>query len=307
MNATLEGMAQALFKSWFVDFDPVIDNALAAGNPIPDELAPRACLRASHRQAEVRRQALSDRKTGTTQQGSFDNPTLSDRQSLFPDAFQKTESMGWIPEGWEETCVGNHVSLQRGTTYKSKLKGLPGPYLLGLGAIQRNGGFKEGKLMTYGGESPAKITIGPGGIFVSLKDLTQAADLLGSVARIPPHIASGRLTQDTVALVFDKAPISKDYLYNALLTPRYRDYCRNYSTGTTNLGLAREDFFSYPVPKPGHSVQEIYDNFVSGNQKKHEVNTAEANSLTKLRDTLLPRLIAGVLRIDIEKLEEVAE
>ena len=45
MNATLEGMAQALFKSWFVDFDPVIDNALAAGNPIPDELAPRAEVR----------------------------------------------------------------------------------------------------------------------------------------------------------------------------------------------------------------------------------------------------------------------
>ena len=56
MNATLEEMAQALFKSWFVDFDPVIDNALAAGNPIPDELTPRA---------EVRRQALAD---GTTQQ-----------------------------------------------------------------------------------------------------------------------------------------------------------------------------------------------------------------------------------------------
>ena len=37
MNATLEAMAQALFKSWFVDFDPVIDNALAAGNPIPSE------------------------------------------------------------------------------------------------------------------------------------------------------------------------------------------------------------------------------------------------------------------------------
>ena len=41
MNVTLEGMAQALFKSWFVDFDPVIDNALAAGNPIPAELADR--------------------------------------------------------------------------------------------------------------------------------------------------------------------------------------------------------------------------------------------------------------------------
>jgi len=89
MNATLEGMAQALFKSWFVDFDPVIDNALAAGNPIPDELAPRA---------EVRKQVLAN---GTTQQGATDHPTLSDPQSLFPAAFQFTEELGWIPEGWE--------------------------------------------------------------------------------------------------------------------------------------------------------------------------------------------------------------
>ena len=45
MNETLEAMAQALFKSWFVDFDPVIDNALAADNPIPDDLAERAAMR----------------------------------------------------------------------------------------------------------------------------------------------------------------------------------------------------------------------------------------------------------------------
>jgi restriction endonuclease S subunit len=252
-----------------------------------------ACLRATHRQAEVRRQALAN---GTTNREAAKH---------FPAAFQETESMGWVPKGWDVTTVGAHVSLQRGTTYKSKLKGFPGPYLLGLGAIQRNGGFKEGKLMTYGGESPAKITIGPGDIFVSLKDLTQAADLLGSVARIPPHIPSGRLTQDTVALVFDKEPISKDYLYNALLTPRYRDYCRNYSTGTTNLGLAREDFFSYPVPKPDAPVQELYNNIVSGNQNKHQVNTAQANLLTTLRDTLLPKLISGELRIpEAEQLTE---
>ena len=44
-NQTLEQMAQALFKSWFVDFDPVVDNALAAGNPVPDELAHRVEVR----------------------------------------------------------------------------------------------------------------------------------------------------------------------------------------------------------------------------------------------------------------------
>ena len=42
MNETLEEIAQALFKSWFIDFDPVIDNALEAGNSIPDELFDRA-------------------------------------------------------------------------------------------------------------------------------------------------------------------------------------------------------------------------------------------------------------------------
>jgi len=42
MNETLEAMAQAIFKSWFVDFDPVVVNALKAGNHIPDKFAERA-------------------------------------------------------------------------------------------------------------------------------------------------------------------------------------------------------------------------------------------------------------------------
>lgn len=49
MNETLEAMAQAIFKSWFVDFDPVIDNALKAGNPIPETLAERAERRKNSR------------------------------------------------------------------------------------------------------------------------------------------------------------------------------------------------------------------------------------------------------------------
>jgi type I restriction enzyme, S subunit len=286
MNSTLEAMAQALFKSWFVDFDPVIDNALSAGNPIPEELAERA---------EVRRVALV--------KGSANREAAKP----FPAVFEQTEELGWIPEGWEVSSVGRHVSLQRGTTYKSRLKGLPGPYLLGLGSIQRNGGFKENTLKTYGGDCPPKMVLKPGDIFVSLKDITQAADLLGSVARLPHHISSGRLTQDTVKLVFDSEPVSKDYIYNMLLTERYRDYCRSRATGTTNLGLAREDFFGFPFAIPSSEVQIAYDRFVQSCNEKHQVNTAECISLTKLRDTLLPKLISGELRIpDTEKLAEAA-
>lgn len=142
------------------------------------------------------------------------------------------------------------VSLQRGTTYKGALVGLPGPVLLGLASIEPNGGFRYGGFKTYGGECPEKISLKPGDIYVSLKDVTQSGDLLGSVSRVPSDIPSGRLTQDTVKLVFNGEQISKEYVYWLLRTPSYREYCRGCATGTTTLGLARDDFLDFPVPIP---------------------------------------------------------
>ena len=143
------------------------------------------------------------------------------------------------------------VSLVRGTTYKGALVGQPGPVLLGLASIQPDGGFRRGSFSTYGGESPGKITLGPGDIYASLKDVTQSGDLLGSVARVPRDIAAGRLTQDTVKLEFGGRPVDRGYLYWLLRTPIYRAYCRAHATGTTTLGLARDDFLNFPVPEPG--------------------------------------------------------
>ena len=143
------------------------------------------------------------------------------------------------------------VSLVRGTTYKGELVGRPGPVLLGLASIQADGGFRRGAFKTYGGESPAKITLGPGDIYVSLKDVTQSGDLLGSVARVPCDVVAGRLTQDTVKLKFDGNHISQDYVYWLLRTPAYRAYCRSHATGTTTLGLGRDDFLDFPVVEPG--------------------------------------------------------
>ena len=94
MNETLEAMAKALFKSWFVDFDPVIDNALAAGNEIPEELKEKAAVRES----------LGDAR----------KPLPEEVRSLFPGEFEHTEEMGWIPKGWEIGSLDDMVVLQRG-------------------------------------------------------------------------------------------------------------------------------------------------------------------------------------------------
>ncbi|MGQ9425219.1 restriction endonuclease subunit S [Gilvimarinus sp. F26214L] len=100
INTTLESMAQALFKSWFVDFDPVIDNMLAAGKPIPEALQAKA----------QRRAALGDQR----------QPLPADIQQLFPSDFVFTEELGWVPEGWEVSTVGEQVETTGGGTPSTK-------------------------------------------------------------------------------------------------------------------------------------------------------------------------------------------
>ncbi|MFA5684276.1 MAG: restriction endonuclease subunit S [Lysobacteraceae bacterium] len=155
--------------------------------------------------------------------------------------------------------LGEIVRLVRGTTYKSALLGQPGPVLLGLASIQRNGGFRTDSLKTYGGESKPNILLQPGDLFVSLKDVTQSADLLGAIARVPESVTAGRLTQDTVKLEFGDSDYPRDLVYWALRTPAFRSYCRKHATGTTNLGLARDDFLAFRLPQPDRYVLDLVE------------------------------------------------
>lgn len=181
--------------------------------------------------------------------------------------------------------LGDVVTLQRGTTYQSALLGQSGPVLLGLASIQRNGGFRDDNLKTYGGESPEKLKLRPGDIYVSLKDVTQSADLLGAIARVPPHVECGRVTQDTVKLAFVRKDLPSSYIYWLLRTPIYREYCRAHAMGTTNLSLARADFLAFPVPRPKEremrlvQVLDALDNKIELNRRMNATLEAIAHAL----------------------------
>lgn len=163
--------------------------------------------------------------------------------------------------------LGELVDLQRGTTYKSALLDRPGPALLGLASIQRNGGFRGEALRTYGGESPEKLLLRPGDLYVSLKDVTQSGDLLGAVARVPPEVTLGRLTQDTVKLLFRSAEPPRDYVYWILRTPQYREHCRSHATGVTTLGLPRDDFLAFGVPEATAERLRVLDALIALDDK----------------------------------------
>ncbi|XWJ91724.1 restriction endonuclease subunit S [Phytobacter ursingii] len=101
INKTLEQITQTLFKSWFVDFDPMIDNALDAGNSIPEALQSRAELRQKTRNS-------ADFK-----------PLPADIRALFPAEFEETE-LGWIPKGWKEVRLSLLSKITSGKRPPSK-------------------------------------------------------------------------------------------------------------------------------------------------------------------------------------------
>lgn len=106
MNETLEQMAQALFKSWFVDFDPVFDNAIAKGNPIPDTLKQK-----------------SDRRKEVISSGKY-KALPKELLELFPSSFEFNDELEkWIPEGWDIGKMEEVVDVKYGKDHKKLEEG----------------------------------------------------------------------------------------------------------------------------------------------------------------------------------------
>lgn len=302
MNATLEGMAQALFKSWFVDFDPVIDNALAAGNPIPDELAPRA---------EVRKNALAN---GTTQQSSVDHPTLSDFQSLFPAAFQFTEELGWIPEGWEAKPFGSLLAGTIGGDWGKEaedekhtrsaviIRGTDMPHIQAGNRSSAPERWVEPKKFATRELQDSDIVIEISG-GSSTQSTGRSLYITDSTLK--------RLGGSVVPASFCRRfrPIDRYHgLYGALhLALIYRqgkmwEY-QNQSTGISNFqttSFLEREFVAYP------SNTELFEELYRRVRPLVDKSTSNQQELlAKLRDTLLPKLISGELRLsEVEPLTE---
>lgn len=281
MNATLEGMTQALFKSWFVDFDPVIDNALAAGNPIPDELAPRA---------EVRRQALSVQKTAPTQQGSVDDSTLLDRNSLFPSAFQFTEELGWIPEGWEVKQLDELIKLIGGGTPKTSVDEYWNgdiPWFSVVDAPNDSDVFvidTEKKITELGIHNSSTKLLRPGTTIISAR---------GTVGRCA--LVSVEMTMNQSCYGIQGANGASDsYTYYSIR--HYVSDLQQRGHGSVFNTITRDTFRSIKVPFGNAELTEAYEDHVTDLLSQIKGNLQEQTTLTKLRDTLLPKLIAGELR-----------
>ena len=227
-NATLEAMAQAIFKDWFVDFGPV--HAKMEG-----------------RQPEGMSREIAD---------------------LFPDRLDDEGK----PEGWEWKTLDSILELCYGKALKASER-IPGKTpVYGSGGI--TGYHNQALVIT------PSIIVGRKGTIGSLY-----------IEHRPFYPI------DTVFYV--KSDYSIFFCYFILKQQKLKDM----NTDAAVPGLNRNNVYRLVFSMPSNIVIEKLDAYIQNIYKKIYHNYSEISILISLRDTLLPKLISGELRVpDAEKM-----
>ena len=307
INTTLESMAQALFKSWFVDFDPVIDNALAAGNEIPDELAARAARREALRQQTSK---TTNKTTGATGAVSVEQALpetgLSDQrlppeiQQLFPDRFVLTEEMGWVPEGWEVDQLSSYINVKHGFAFKGEYFSdkETSDVLLTPGNIAIGGGYKGDKLKFYEGPIDSEYILQEGDLILTMTDLSKQADTLGYPALVPFDEEKRYLHNQRLGKVeLKKEVFGFGWLYYFFCSQAYRDEILSGMSGTTVKHTSPKKIMANKIVTPEKALLQNFEKTVSALLRKKSLLLQENKTLSNLRDSLLPKLLSGQITI----------
>ena len=147
MTETLEAMAHILFKSWFIDFEPVHAKATLKRYAIPNEQSAR------HDHTSPSLQESSETTLTHAQETNswtFESArAYLDRMdpnvaALFPDTLIDSE-LGEIPAGWEVKALGDVVQTVKGRSYKSKELTDSDTALVTLKSFARGGGYRPGR------------------------------------------------------------------------------------------------------------------------------------------------------------------
>lgn len=226
-NATLEAIAQALFKSWFVDFDPV--RAKAEG------LEPEG----------------------------MDAATAA----LFPDSFEESE-LGLVPMGWTATKFGDFIDrLSVGQKYDQK-----SAFPEGIVPILDQG---RSGIMGYHNDSP--------GVKASLDN---------PVVVFANHTCYMRL------ITFDFSAIQNVLPFKGRAVDTvWAFYATKDRTKFSEYKGHWPDFAIEKLPRPSEDLTRAFRKAVDPLVRKIRFSELQSQTLTQLRDTLLPRLISGQLRL----------
>ena len=244
-NTTLEAMAQAIFKEWFVDFGPV-----------------RAKMEG--RQPEGISREIAD---------------------LFPDRLDNEGK----PEGWERKKLGDLITFYSERIKSDKLT--ESNYVSTENMLSDKKGITKASSLPTTDSVPAFCT---GHILVS--------NIRPYFKKIWFATFDGGRSNDV--LDFCPSIVGTNYfIFNILICDAFFNFMMQTAKGSKMPRGDKNAIMAYPVVAPTEVLQRAYSSLVEVYYKKINSNVLKNEVLTSLRDTLLPKLISGELRVpDAEKM-----
>jgi len=252
MNETLDAIARALFKSWFIDFEPVRAKAEGRDTGLPKPIA-----------------------------------------DLFPNRLVDSE-LGEIPEGWDVATVAALANVVGGSTPSTAnpafwqdgqhywatpkdLSTLSTPVLLNT----------ERKITDAGVAQISAGLLPPGTVLLS----SRAPIGYLAIAQIPVAINQG-----FIALIPSRGVSN---LFLLLWAEWAHDEIVSRANGSTFLEISKANFRPIPIARPPTPIFAAFDKFVGPLFARVVSNERQCCTLTGLRDSLLPKLVSGELRLNI--------
>ncbi|BFU94182.1 MAG: restriction endonuclease [Nitrospira sp.] len=295
MNETLETMARALFKSWFIDFDPVRRNAARARNqPSPGLRPPSPSGRGAG--GEGVSEALfhplplgEDQGEGVGAGEAYDH--------LFPDSFEDSE-LGETPKGWEVGRFGDVVDQLRDQVNP----GLSPDVLFRHFSIPA---FDEGQTpkLEYGESIKSLKSRVPAGVVL----LSKLNPELERVWLVDVGSTDRSVCSTEFLVLSAHPPFTRSFVYCLARSPFFRQQIESLVTGTSKSHQRAqvEAILNLPVVLPPSSIVAAFDRTSEGLLARTLECRRESRTLVALRDTLLPKLISGELQIkDAERFIE---
>ncbi|WP_319476313.1 restriction endonuclease subunit S [Marispirochaeta aestuarii] len=277
INQTLEQIAQAIFKNWFVDFNPVeakIDVFQSGGT---QEEAERTAM-----------SVISGKNKKTLESFRKENPEgyakLKETAALFPAGMVDSE-LGMIPEGWEVGSLGDVYDITMGQSPKGTSYNEAGEGTL----------FFQGRAeFGWRYPKPRLYTTDP-------KRMASNGDVLMSV-RAPVGDLNIALSDCCVGrgLAALKSKVGgTTYSYYQLRNIQ-RYFERFNAEGTVFGSINQKDLKSIKVIVPDEKLINRFLYVVGKMDKQIESLSQQVNSLETIRDTLMPKLLTGELLINGE-------
>ena len=257
MNETLEAMARALFKSWFVDFDPVRAKVEGRDPGLSNQIA------------DLFPDSFEDSELGEI-------PTGWDVKPL-ADCVDVARGLSYKGSGLSEGGLPMHNlnSIYEGGGYK--LDGLK----------RYDGDYKSQHIARAGDLIVANTEQGHDRLLIGYAAIVPAR--FGQQSIFSHHIYRVRPKLES--------NITADYLCHLLNTSAMHDIVSGYANGTTVNMLPSDGLQSPLIVVPSARAISAFSGIAATARMRHEEMTEESGTLAALRDALLPRLISGELRV----------